>query len=172
MTPSATAGCSALQCNPGYTYWADFIFQAMFAATAATIVSGSLSPSGSLSCLAFLIFSTTVLVGCFRLPNRRFLALGRQAGWAAVNRRWRRWLQGLRWICTVVHAFGGFAALACVIVLGPRKGKYTKNGSEAHPCHPTYPSPQSAPSCSSSDGSDSTAVPSCQLTPGCDHLVL
>ena len=28
----------------------------------------------------------------------------------------------------VVHAFGGFAALACVIVLGPRKGKYTKNG--------------------------------------------
>jgi Amt family ammonium transporter len=28
----------------------------------------------------------------------------------------------------VVHAFGGFAALACVIILGPRKGKYTSDG--------------------------------------------
>jgi Amt family ammonium transporter len=28
----------------------------------------------------------------------------------------------------VVHAFGGFAALACVIILGPRAGKYTENG--------------------------------------------
>ena len=36
---------------------------------------------------------------------------------------------------TVVHAFGGFGALACVIVLGPRKGKYTENGIKPIPAH-------------------------------------
>ncbi len=36
---------------------------------------------------------------------------------------------------TVVHAFGGFGALACVMVLGPRKGKYTKNGIKPIPAH-------------------------------------
>ena len=29
---------------------------------------------------------------------------------------------------SIVHAFGGFGALACVLVLGPRKGKYSENG--------------------------------------------
>jgi hypothetical protein len=33
----------------------------------------------------------------------------------------------------VVHAFGGFGALACVMVLGPRKGKYTENGIKPIP---------------------------------------
>jgi Amt family ammonium transporter len=42
--------------NPGYTYWTDFIFQAMFAATAATIVSGAVAERVNLK--AFLIFST------------------------------------------------------------------------------------------------------------------
>ena len=36
---------------------------------------------------------------------------------------------------TVVHAFGGFGALACVLVLGPRKGKYTENGIKPIPAH-------------------------------------
>ena len=36
---------------------------------------------------------------------------------------------------TVVHAFGGFGALACVMVLGPRKGKYTENGIKPIPAH-------------------------------------
>jgi Amt family ammonium transporter len=36
---------------------------------------------------------------------------------------------------TVVHAFGGFGALACVMVLGPRRGKYTENGIKPIPAH-------------------------------------
>ncbi|KAB2840805.1 MAG: ammonium transporter, partial [Melioribacteraceae bacterium] len=42
--------------NPGYTYWTDFLFQGMFAATAATIVSGAVAERIKLS--SFLIFAT------------------------------------------------------------------------------------------------------------------
>ena len=45
--------------NPGYTYWADFIFQAMFAATAATIVSGAVAERVKLP--SFLIFATLLV---------------------------------------------------------------------------------------------------------------
>jgi Amt family ammonium transporter len=36
---------------------------------------------------------------------------------------------------SVVHAFGGFAALACALLLGPRTGKYTASGTKAIPGH-------------------------------------
>ena len=106
--------------NAGYGYWADFIFQAMFAATAATIVSGAVAERVKLG--SFMIFAT-LLVG---------LAYPIVGSW-----HWGGgWLSGLNdgngfydfAGSTVVHAFGGFAALACVMVLGPRKGKYTANG--------------------------------------------
>ena len=104
-------------CMTGY---GDFIFQAMFAATAATIVSGAVAERVKLP--SFMIFAT-ILVG-FAYP---------------VVGSWHwggGWLGGLNGGngfkdfagSAVVHAFGGFAALACVIVLGPRKGKYTKEG--------------------------------------------
>ncbi|MDE2906796.1 MAG: ammonium transporter, partial [Acidobacteriota bacterium] len=48
--------------NTGYTYWTDFIFQAMFAATAATIVSGAVAERIKLN--SFLIF-TTIYVAIF-----------------------------------------------------------------------------------------------------------
>ncbi|MEM6821637.1 MAG: ammonium transporter [Verrucomicrobiota bacterium] len=100
-------------CMTGY---ADFIFQAMFAATGATIVSGAVAERVKL--LPFMIFAT-LLVG---------------VGYPIIG----SWHWGGGWLGTlnggegfkdfagsaVVHAFGGFAALACVIVLGPRKGKY------------------------------------------------
>lgn len=102
--------------NPGYTWWGDFIFQSMFAATAATIVSGAVAERVKLS--TFMIFAV-LLVG-FAYP---------------VTGSWK-W--GTGWLdakgfydfagSSIVHAFGGFAALACVIILGPRKGKYTKGG--------------------------------------------
>ena len=99
-----------------YTYWTDFLFQAMFAATCATIVSGAVAERIKLG--SFLIFSA-IFVGFF-YP------------WMGS------WKWGYGWLhdkgfydfagSTLVHSVGGWAALAGVTVLGPRIGKYV-NGS-------------------------------------------
>jgi len=102
--------------NAGYTWWGDFLFQAMFAATAATIVSGAVAERVKLT--AFMIFSV-LLVG-LAYPISGYWKWG--GGW--LNEKGFYDFAG----SSVVHAFGGFAALACVIILGPRKGKYTKDG--------------------------------------------
>ena len=102
--------------HESYTWWTDFVFQAMFAATAATIVSGAVAERVKLP--AFMIFAV-LLVG---------IAYPWAGSWhwggGFLNRMGFADFAG----STVVHAFGGFAALACVIVLGPRAGKYTANG--------------------------------------------
>jgi Amt family ammonium transporter len=112
-------------CMTGY---GDFIFQAMFAATAATIVSGAVAERINL--LGFMIYST-VLVG-FAYP------------WVGSWHWGGGWLSGLGGGdaafkdfagSTVVHAFGGFAALAAVMVLGPRKGKYVDGKIKPIPGH-------------------------------------
>lgn len=96
----------------GYTYWTDFLFQAMFAATCATIVSGAVAERIKIS--SYFIF-TFVLVG-FIYP-----ILG---SW-----KWGGgWLDQLGFYdfagSTIVHSVGGWAALAGIIVIGPRIGKY------------------------------------------------
>jgi len=98
--------------NAGYTWWGDFIFQAMFAATAATIVSGAVAERIKLT--TFMIFSI-ILVGFF-YPISGYWKWG--GGWLDAKGFYD--FAG----SSVVHAFGGFAALACVLILGPRKGKY------------------------------------------------
>jgi Amt family ammonium transporter len=99
-----------------YTWYTDFIFQAMFAATAATIVSGAVAERVKLS--SFMIFATLLVTFAYPITGS--------------------WEWGGGWLNTafpdaefvdfagssLVHAFGGFAALACVLVLGPRAGKY------------------------------------------------
>ncbi|AZQ64528.1 ammonium transporter [Flammeovirga pectinis] len=95
-----------------YTYWTDFLFQAMFAATCATIVSGAVAERIKIT--SYFIF-TFFLVG-FIYP-----VLG-------------SWHWGGGWLSqmgfydfagsTVVHSVGGWAALAGIIVIGPRIGKY------------------------------------------------
>jgi len=96
----------------GYTYWTDFIFQAMFAATAATIVSGAVAERVNLK--AFLIFSTLYVAIVYPV-------LG---SW-----KWGGgWLDAMGFYdfagSTIVHSVGGWAALAGVILIGPRVGKY------------------------------------------------
>ena len=98
------------------TGWTDFIFQAMFAATAATIVSGAVAERVKLS--SFMIFAV-LLVG-IAYPITGSWKWG--GGWLA-EKEFADFAGS-----SVVHAFGGFAALACVLILGPRKGKYTKTG--------------------------------------------
>lgn len=102
--------------NPAYTYWTDFLFQAMFAATAATIVSGAVAERVKLH--GFLVFSTIYVAIIYPIVG--------SWGWG------EGWLADLNFHdfagSTFVHSVGGWAALAGVIVLGPRIGKYV-NGS-------------------------------------------
>jgi len=96
--------------------WAKFFFQLVFAGTAATIVSGVVAER--IKFLSFLIFS--VLLGILIYP-----IVG-------------HWIWGGGWLAkigmfdfagsTVVHSVGGWSALAGVLLLGPRNGKYKKNG--------------------------------------------
>ena len=99
-----------------YTYWTDFIFQAMFAATAATIVSGAVAERIKLG--SFLIFSTIYVSTIYPIIGMWHWG----GGWLAE--------MGFHDFAgsTLVHAVGGWGALAGVIVLGPRIGKYV-NGA-------------------------------------------
>ncbi|MBD5778737.1 ammonium transporter [Pelagicoccus sp. NFK12] len=99
-----------------YTWWTDFIFQAMFAATAATIVSGAVAERVKLG--SFMVF--TLLIVGFAYPVAGSWEWG--TGW--LDRNGFHDFAG----SSVVHAFGGFAALACVLILGPRRGKYGTDG--------------------------------------------
>jgi len=99
-----------------YTYWTDFIFQAMFAATAATIVSGSVAERIKLG--PFILIATLLVM--FVYP---------------VSGSWKwggGWLDQMGFYdfagSSIVHAFGGYAALAGVLLLGPRLGKYLSDG--------------------------------------------
>ena len=100
----------------GYSAGSDFFFQLMFCATTASIVSGTLAERIKL--WPFLIF--TVILTAFLYPI--------EASW-----QWGGgWLSEMGFSdfagSTLVHAAGGAAALAGAIVLGPRLGKYGKDG--------------------------------------------
>nr|MBF0223470.1 ammonium transporter [Desulfobulbaceae bacterium] len=111
--PAGDAGGIAYA-DGAYTYWTDFIFQAMFAATAATIVSGAVAERIKLH--SFLIFSTIYVA--FIYP------------WVGSWKWGGGWLDAKGFYdfagSTLVHSVGGWAALAGVLFLGPRLGKYVK----------------------------------------------
>ncbi|RMH56515.1 MAG: ammonium transporter [Bacteroidetes bacterium] len=103
--------------NEGYTWYTDFFFQAMFAATAATIVSGAVA--GRIKLSSFLVFATL------------FVSLS-----YPITGAWKwggGWLDGLGFYdfagSTLVHSVGGWGALVLAAMLGPRLGKYGKDGS-------------------------------------------
>ena len=105
------------------TGFGDFIFQAMFAATGATIVSGAVAERVKLS--SFMIFAVLFVGVAYPVAGSWHWGGGVLAEMGFKD------FAG----STVVHAFGGFGALACVMVLGPRKGKYTENGIKPIPAH-------------------------------------
>jgi len=100
--------------------WAKFFFQLVFAGTAATIVSGVVAER--IKYISFIVFSF-ILVGVIYPIVGHWIWGG---GWLASKGMWD--FAG----STVVHSVGGWAALAGVIVLGPRFGKYGKDG-QIHP---------------------------------------
>jgi Amt family ammonium transporter len=101
----------------GVPLYAKFFFQLAFAATAATIVSGVVAER--VKFLSFIVFSFILVA--FIYP------LGGHWAWGGG------WLGDIGFLdfagSTVVHSVGGWAALAGVIVLGPRIGKFNKDGS-------------------------------------------
>lgn len=121
-SPEGVAGAIEYA-DGGYTYYTDFIFQAMFAATAATIVSGAVAERIKLD--SFLIFAT-IFVAIF-YPITGMWKWG--AGWLDAAGFYD--FAG----STIVHAVGGSAALAAIILLGARKGKYTSLGIKPIPGH-------------------------------------
>lgn len=109
--------------NVGYTYWTDFLFQGMFAATAATIVSGAVAERVKLH--SFLIFSV-FYVGLI-YP---FLGSWKWGGGWLNDRNFYDFAGS-----TLVHSVGGWGALAGALLLGPRIGKYVKGNVKAIPGH-------------------------------------
>jgi Amt family ammonium transporter len=100
----------------GIPFKASLIFQTVFAATAATIVSGAIAERTKFS--AYLIFS--IIVTAFIYPVSGHWIWG--GGWLSE--------MGFHDFAgsTVVHSVGGWVALAGAIVVGPRLGKYSASG--------------------------------------------
>ncbi len=112
LESSATADVTAGYASGGYTYWTDFLFQAMFAATAATIVSGAVAERIKLS--AYMLF-TIIFVGIV------YPIIGSWKWGGGMLNEWGFYdFAG----STLVHSVGGWGALAGIILLGPRLGKY------------------------------------------------
>jgi ammonium transporter, Amt family len=107
----------------GVPLGAKFLFQLVFAGTAATIVSGAVAER--IKFVSFLIFSL-FLVGIAYPITGHWIWGG---GWLAKAGFWD--FAG----STVVHAVGGWAALMGAAFLGPRLGKYQNGASVAMPGH-------------------------------------
>ena len=118
-----TSGFFLSDFSPDGDPWvlAFWMFQVVFAATAATIVSGAMAERTKF--VGYLIYS--VFISALIYP-----IFGSWA-WGSLFHG-NGWLEGFGFIdfagSTVVHSVGGWAALAGTIVLGPRLGKYTKDG--------------------------------------------
>lgn len=97
--------------------WVGFLFQLMFAAAAATIVSGAVAER--LKFKSYLVYSAIMTALIYPISGHWLWGGG--------------WLADLGFVdfagSTIVHAVGGFAALAAAWILGPRIGKFNKDGS-------------------------------------------
>ena len=122
-------GMTAEYADGGYTWWTDFLFQGMFAATAATIVSGAVAERMKIG--AFMIF-TVVYLG-FVYP----IAGSWQWGGGFLSSLTIGDAEGFYDFAgsTLVHSVGGWAALVAVYLLGARIGKFNNGTSQAIPGH-------------------------------------
>ncbi len=100
----------------GVPFWAKFFFQLVFCGTAATIVSGAVAER--IKYISFIVFSICLTMFIYPLVGHWIWGGGFLAQLGFLD-----FAGG-----SVVHSVGGWAALTGVIVLGPRIGKYTKDG--------------------------------------------
>ena len=107
-----------LNYNGGYTYWTDFLFQAMFAATAGTIISGAVAERIKINSfmLVVLLYITIVypIVGSWQWGSGFLYEVFGFYDFAGS---------------TLVHSVGGWGALIIIYLLGARKGKFDNNGN-------------------------------------------
>ncbi len=118
-------GALDLAYNEGYTFWTDFLFQGMFAATAATIVSGAVAER--MKILPFMIF-TIIYVGLV-YP----IAGSWKWGGGFLDQLDTPFYDFAG--STLVHSVGGWAALVAVCLLGARIGKFKNGKIQAIPGH-------------------------------------
>ena len=114
-------GMTAEYADGGYTWWTDFLFQGMFAATAATIVSGAVAERIKIG--PFMIFTIIYvgliypIAGSWQWGGGFLSTLGGEDGgfydFAGS---------------TLVHSVGGWGALIAIYLLGARIGKFGKDG--------------------------------------------
>ncbi len=113
---------SDLSYNEGYTYWTDFLFQGMFAATAATIISGAVAERIKINSfiLIAILYVTIVypIVGSWQWGGGFFSTfISDELGFYDFAGS------------TLVHSVGGWGALVVIFFLGARKGKFDENGN-------------------------------------------
>jgi Amt family ammonium transporter len=116
-TGDAYAGVYSALSWTGVPFWAKFFFQLVFCGTAATIVSGAVAERIKFG--SFIVFSIAICAIIYPVTGH----------WI-----WRGgWLASLGFFdfagSTVVHSVGGWCALAGILLLGPRIGKYKSDGS-------------------------------------------
>ena len=108
----------------GYTWWTDFLFQGMFAATAATIVSGAVAERIKLS--GFMFFAILYVGLIYPIVGAWKWGGGFLDAWGFYD------FAG----STLVHSVGGWGALITIYLLGARIGKFDKEGKpKALPGH-------------------------------------
>ena len=116
-----SVAASDLSYNEGYTYWTDFLFQGMFAATAATIISGAVAERIKINSfiLIAILYVTIVypIVGSWQWGGGFFSTfMSDELGFYDFAGS------------TLVHSVGGWGALVVIYFLGARKGKFDENG--------------------------------------------
>ena len=115
------AAASDLAYNEGYTYWTDFLFQAMFAATAGTIISGAVAERIKINSFMLIVFLYVAIiypiVGSWQWGSGFLSTLTEEVGFYDFAGS------------TLVHSVGGWGALVIIYLLGARKGKFDSNGN-------------------------------------------
>ncbi|PQB03625.1 ammonium transporter [Aureitalea marina] len=129
MTPEYASG--------GYTWWTDFLFQGMFAATAATIVSGAVAERIKIG--PFMIFVVLYvglvypIAGSWQWGGGFLSTLGNEVNEAGEILKEAGFYDFAG--STLVHSVGGWAALVAVWLLGARIGKFKDGRPRAIPGH-------------------------------------
>tara|TARA_B100000989_G_scaffold292067_1_gene267398 strand:- start:1375 stop:2601 length:1227 start_codon:yes stop_codon:yes gene_type:complete len=115
------AAAADLSYSEGYTYWTDFLFQGMFAATAGTIISGAVAGRIKITSFMLVVFLYILIVypivGSWQWGSGFLSTLTDEVGFYDFAGS------------TLVHSVGGWGALIIIYLLGARKGKFDSSGN-------------------------------------------